>query len=65
MTFNVGMADRLVRIILGVALVYGAIFYPNVPYSSLGWIGVVIIATGLFGWCGLYKLLGLSTAPKE
>ena len=60
---NVGAADRLVRIMIGAALLAWAIFYPDTPYSFIGWIGVVFVATGLVGWCALYRLFGYSTSP--
>ena len=35
------------------------------PWNWLGWIGVVPIATALFGVCPLYSLVGLSTCPRK
>jgi hypothetical protein len=29
------------------------------------WIGVVPLLTGLFGFCPLYKLVGLNTCPMK
>ena len=62
MTNNLNIVDRALRLLLGVLLVGWAVLYSDMPYSYLGWIGAVLIATGLIGWCGLYKLFGLSTA---
>lgn len=64
MTRNVGMADRFVRLLLGGGLLYWAIFLPDTPYSVIGWVGLIVVATGLVGWCGLYKLLGISSLPE-
>lgn len=55
---NVGKVDRIIRIILGVLLI-GNVFYAL--QSPIGWIGVILLATGLFGICPLYSLLGLNT----
>jgi hypothetical protein len=33
------------------------------PQTPLGYIGIVPLATGLIGFCPLYKLFGLSTCP--
>ncbi|MCU7802356.1 MAG: DUF2892 domain-containing protein [Candidatus Thiodiazotropha sp. (ex Lucinoma kastoroae)] len=55
---NVGKVDRIIRIILGVLLI-GNVFYAL--QSPIGWIGVILLATGLFGMCPLYSLLGLNT----
>lgn len=64
---NVGMIDRAVRIILGIALI--AVFVLNMvaaPWSYLaGLIGVVTLATGVFGTCALYSLLGINTGGKQ
>lgn len=62
---NVGMVDRIVRIVLGVALIAFALGYiaPAAPYHWLGWIGIVPLATAIFATCPLYSLLGMSTCP--
>ncbi len=58
---NVGTIDRALRIIVGLALILG--FFLN-PEGALRWlylIGIVPLATGIFGTCGLYSLLGINT----
>ena len=55
---NVGKTDRLIRIVLGVLLVGNVFFALQHP---VGWIGVVLIVTGIAGVCPLYSLLGIST----
>jgi membrane protein implicated in regulation of membrane protease activity len=57
---NEGTLDRAVRIILGLALLSLTIVGPR---SALGWIGIVPLATGLIGFCPLYRIVGLSTCP--
>lgn len=64
MILNMNMTDRVVRVLVGFALILYAVLYPDAPYAVLGWIGVVPLATGLIGWCGLYKLFGISTAKN-
>ncbi len=61
MTNNVGNVDRYVRAVLGLALIAFAWFYPAVPYSFLGWIGIIPLLTAVFGLCPLYSVLGLNT----
>ncbi len=56
---NEGTIDRAVRIVLGLGLL-SLVFVG--PQSTLGYIGLVPLATGLIGFCPLYKVLGLSTA---
>jgi len=64
---NVGMIDRVVRIILGIALI--AVFVLNmvaVPWSYLVvLIGIIALATGVFGTCALYSLMGMNTLEKK
>ena len=58
---NVGGFDRIVRILIGVALLslvrYG-------PQTAWGYLGLVPLLTGVFGWCSLYALLRITTVPK-
>ena len=55
---NVGTVDRAIRIIVGVVLI--ALVFVG-PQTAWAWIGVVPLATGLLGWCGLYTVLGMKT----
>ena len=55
---NVGGIDRILRIVVGVALVAAtALGYLPV----WGYIGVVPLVTGLINFCPLYPLLGINT----
>ena len=67
MTTNVGSIDRIVRIVLGLALIAFALGFiaPGAPYAWLGWIGVVPLLTAAAGSCPLYTVLGASTCPVE
>lgn len=55
---NVGKVDRIIRIVLGVLLVGNVFFALQNP---IGWIGVILIITGIVGICPLYSLLNLNT----
>ena len=55
---NVGKTDRIIRIVLGVLLI-GNVFFAL--QSPIGWIGVILLVTGIAGICPLYSLLGLNT----
>lgn len=57
---NEGTIDRAIRIVLGLGLL--SIVFVG-PQSPLGWIGVVPLATGILGFCPLYKVIGLNTCP--
>ena len=63
MSINVGMVDRIARIIVGIALIAFALGYiaPGTSWAWVGWIGVVPILTAIFGMCPLYSILGMST----
>lgn len=57
MKANVGGVDKLLRIVVGVALI---------AWAAMGgpvwaWIGVVPLLTGVFNFCPLYAALGMST----
>lgn len=55
---NTGNIDRIIRIVVGVLLV-GNVFVG--VQSPIGWIGIILILTGIFGTCPLYSLLGINT----
>ena len=66
---NEGSTDRILRVILGIVLII--IGWPVLGNSVLGVvldvIGVILLVTAITGFCGIYKLLGISTikTPKE
>lgn len=60
MTRNEGTVDRVLRVVLGLALI-SLVFIG--PQTVWGWIGVVPLVTGLVGVCPLYSVLGIRTCP--
>ncbi len=64
---NVGMIDRVIRIILGIILLY--LFVVNMvaaPWSYLvALIGLILLVTGVIGTCPLYSMLGMNTLSKK
>ena len=60
MTVNEGTIDRTIRVVVGLGLL--ALVFTG-PQTPLGWIGVVPLATGVLGYCPLYRVLGLNTCP--
>jgi hypothetical protein len=62
MTRNVGTTDRVVRIIIGVALL-SLFFVLEGNLRWLGLIGLVPLLTAVAGNCPLYSIIGLSTCP--
>ncbi|MEX2642903.1 MAG: DUF2892 domain-containing protein [Acetobacterales bacterium] len=62
MTSNVGTLDRVLRVILGLALLSLAF----VLEGNLRWIavlGVPLLLSAAFGVCFAYRLFGLNTCP--
>ncbi|CEP36131.1 MULTISPECIES: YgaP family membrane protein [Halomonadaceae] len=62
MTSNVGGIDKILRILVGIALIVLAL---TGTIGVWGWIGVVPLATGLFNFCPAYKLLGINTCKVK
>ncbi len=63
MVKNVGGIDRVARILAGLALIALA---ATEQVGLWGWIvGAVVLATGVFSFCGLYTVLGLNTCPMR
>lgn len=65
MEMNVGNLDRMVRIIVGLALL-SLIFWLDSPWRWLGLVGVMPLITGLSRCCPGYRLLGIDTqSPRR
>ncbi|MGP9766450.1 YgaP family membrane protein [Halomonas sp. AOP13-D3-9] len=62
MTSNVGGIDKILRILVGIALIVLAL---TGTIGVWGWIGVVPLATGLFNFCPAYKLLDINTCKVK
>jgi len=62
MTANVGGIDRILRIVAGLALI--ALAATGVV-GAWGYLGVIVLATGVFSFCGAYTLLGINTCPMR
>ena len=64
MTTNVGGIDRILRIVVGIAVL--ALFFVlegNARYWAL--VGLVPLFTGLFRTCPLYSVIGVNTCPMK
>ncbi|MHB8415829.1 MAG: YgaP family membrane protein [Acidiferrobacteraceae bacterium] len=68
MIVNEGEWERIVRVVVGVALVCGGYL---APYTDRPWsfvvmaVGFVLVATGLIGYCPAWHLLRISTSRKN
>ena len=62
MKTNVGGIDRILRIVVGLALIALTLMG---TIGVWGWIGIVPLATAALGLCPLYTVLGMSTCPTK
>jgi len=67
MTKNIGMIDRMLRIV--VAIVFAVLYFTNVVTGTLGIIllilGIVFVLTSLISFCPLYLPFGINTLGKK
>jgi len=61
MKTNVGGIDRILRMVVGLALIAWALMGGPV----WAWIGIVPLGTAAIGFCPLYPLIGLNTCPTK
>jgi hypothetical protein len=64
---NMGLADKIIRII--VALIIVALYFTNVLSGAVALVLLILsgifIATSFVGFCPLYTLFGLNTNKKK
>ena len=58
---NVGRADKIIRIVVGLIIIVLGFVYS----SWWGLIGLIPLITGLAGWCPLYLPFGISTCKVK
>lgn len=67
---NVGSADRIIRIILGVLLIAAPYFTDFAMWSNtairfgIPIVGVVLLLTAFVRFCPLYRIIGVNTAGR-
>ncbi|MCM2267299.1 MAG: DUF2892 domain-containing protein [Elusimicrobiales bacterium] len=64
-TKNVGQLDRVIRAVTGFALLFAAYKAEGPAVYILAVAAGAAIITGLIGYCGLYKLLGINTCKVD
>lgn len=55
---NIGTVDKIIRVLIGLALIALVFVGPQTPW---GWIGVPFILIALVGVCPIYKIIGVSS----
>ena len=61
MKINMGSADRVARLILGVLIIGAGVFYQ----SYWGAVGIIPLFTAGIKWCPIYVPFGLSTCKRS
>ena len=56
---NVGLTDRLLRLMLALLIGAAGMYYQN----WLGILALIPLLTALVGFCPLYTLIGINTCP--
>ena len=62
MKANVGSIDRIVRVLIGLGLIAATLMG---LIGVWGWLGVIVLATGVFRFCPAYLPFGLSTCQTK
>jgi hypothetical protein len=60
MKSNVGTVDRVIRLALGIALLYQGVMNGQ----FWGYLGAIPFVTGAIGWCPLFSVFGIATSCK-
>jgi hypothetical protein len=61
MVHNEGSIDRAVRVGIGLVLMALVFIGPRTPWAGV--LGLVLLVTGLVGFCPFYRLFGIRTGP--
>jgi hypothetical protein len=61
MKLNMGSADRIIRAVLGAAVIAAGVYFQ----SWFGVIGLVLLGTAAVGWCPAYLPFGISTCRTK
>lgn len=62
MKSNVGGIGRVLRVVVGLVLIALVFVGPKTPW---GWIGLLPLATGVFGFCPVYIPIKFSTRKDK
>ena len=60
MKSNIGSADRIARVFLGIGLACFALLLPG-NFRFIGLAGIILLVTSVINWCPIYALLRLGS----
>ncbi len=64
---NESPLDRGIRVVLGLVLIWLGFVSGSVTgalATGLGVVGIILLATGITGFCGMYRVFGISTCRR-
>lgn len=65
---NEGTVDRVIRVLLGFILIYTGAIQMGLS-GALAYIvvliGLILLISGIIGYCGLYTVIGINTLKKK
>jgi hypothetical protein len=64
MSTNVGGIDRILRFLVGLAILSALVWYPG-DAKWFGLLGLIPLGTALFRFCPLYSVFGLNSCPLK
>lgn len=66
MQINVGIVDRIVRLLLAAGAIWLFVTGPKPAweYGVLA-VGLILGVTAIIGWCPLYRLIGVSSKKAK
>lgn len=62
MSKNEGDIDRIVRVLVGLAVLTQVFWGLQTPWA---YVGLILVGTGIVGYCPLYPLFGISTCAAK
>ncbi len=66
MTKNEGTWDRIIRVILGLILLYVGYAMVSAPWNYVAYVlGLILVVTGAIGYCLLYALFKIDTSGSK
>ena len=66
MQANEGKWDRIIRVILGLVLLYVGYAMASAPWNYVAYVvGAILLITGAIGYCALYSVLKINTKGES